>query len=72
MNNNKIVFKASVVAIPFGVTHIYNGAKLASRSPVPTGQGKEFCGIKCTNKDPIYYTFGAGQKTTSAMALMDW
>ena len=23
MNNNKIVFKASVVAIPFGVTHIY-------------------------------------------------
>ena len=22
MNNNKIVFKASVVAIPFGVTHI--------------------------------------------------
>jgi len=24
------------------------------------------------HKDPIYYTFGAGQKTTSAMALMDW
>ena len=24
------------------------------------------------HKGPLYYIFGAGQKTTSAVALMDW
>ena len=52
---------------------IINGAKLASRSPVPTGRGEEFCGIKCTNIKTLYTILsGRGKKTTSAMALMDW
>ena len=47
---------------------IINGAKLASQSPVPTGQGKEFCEIKCTNIKILYTILsGRGKKTTSAI-----
>ena len=61
-----------------GPDHVYtsqmiNGAKLASRPPVPTGRGEEFCGIKCTNIKILYTILsGRAKKTTSAMALMDW
>ena len=45
------------------VNTIINGAKLASRSPVPAGQGKEFCGIKCTNIKILYTILsGRGKK----------
>ena len=39
-----------------------NGAKLVSGSPVPTGRGGEFWGMKNQYKCPVYCVIWGGQK----------